>query len=133
MMDTSAFVALVEEQDDALLCNASLQAHRFLQYVTSTVMAETHRRLLFDHGRDAALRFLRGLYRGDTTIVRPEEQDERSAVEIIERYADLRLSLCDALTSAVMLRLGVKRVFTYDRAHFLPIGFVTVPPLDVYP
>ena len=130
-MDTSGFVALVQGQQDALLCSASLQARGFPQYVTLTVVAETHRRLLFDHGRDVALRFLADLYSGDTAVVRPEEQDERSAVGLIGKYADLRLTLCDALTCAIMFRLGIMRAFTYDHNHFHPIGFITVPPLDL--
>jgi predicted nucleic acid-binding protein len=99
--------------------------------VTSLVIAETHRRLLFDHGYEAADRFLTAVYGAEATIVRPTEVDEHEAVRLLRKYSDLGLTLCDALTVAVMSRLGIVRVFTYDRAHFLPVGLITVPPLDI--
>lgn len=131
MMDASGYIALVEELQDALLCRASLQARRFPQVVTPGVVSETHRRLLFDHGRRAAWDFLVELYSSQTTIVRPDEHDERAAMRLIDKYADVRLTFCDALTSAIMLRLGAKRVFTYDRSHFWAVGLIAIPPLDL--
>jgi predicted nucleic acid-binding protein len=130
-MDTSAYVGFVERRSDALACSTSLWSRRFPRYVTSPIIAETHRRLLFKHGYQAAARFLTAVYGSDTTIVRPTEVDEDEAVRLVRKYSDLRLTLCDALTMAVMSRLRISRVFTYDHRHFLPVGLVPVPPLDI--
>ena len=132
MMDTSAYVALIEQQQDAVACSASLDSRRFPRYVTSTIIAESHRRVLFKHGRQAADRFLGAVYAGGAaTIVRPDANDEREAMRFIDKYSDLNLTLCDALTFSVMLRLGIKRAFTYDRRDFWAVGIIVVPPLDI--
>jgi len=131
MMDTSAYLGLREDHQDVILCSYSISATRLPKYVSSTVVAETHRRLLYDHGRKAALDFLRDLYANDTTIVRPERYDEEEAIRILRKYQDLHLTLCDALTFALMLRLGIKRAFTLDCNHFWAIGFTVIPPFDL--
>ena len=130
-MDSSAYIGFVERRLDALTCSTSLRSRRFPRYVTSLVIAETHRRLLFDHGYEAADRFLAATYGGEAIVVRPTQVDEVQAVRLIRKYSDLRLTFCDAISMAVMLRLGILRAFTYDRAHFWAVGFITVPPLDL--
>jgi len=130
-MDSSAYIGFVERRLDALTCSTSLRSRRFPRYVTSLVIAETHRRLLFDYGHQAADRFLAATYGGEAIVVRPTIVDEAEAVRLFRKYSDLRLTLCDALTMAVMLRLGILRVFTYDRKHFCAVGFIVVPPLDL--
>lgn len=130
-MDTSAYVAFVERRPDALAFSASLWSRRFPRYVTSAVIAETHRRLLFRHGYEAADRFLMAVYAGEATIVRPTEDDEDEAVRLLRKYSDLRLTFCDALTMAVMIRMSVVLAFTYDHRHFWAVGFIAVPPLNI--
>jgi predicted nucleic acid-binding protein len=131
MMDTSAYLGILEQRPDAQACAASLHTRRFPRYVTSTVIVEAHRRLLFDYGYETADRFLGCVYAGETIIVRPTQVDESEAVTLLRKYPDLRITLCDALTMTVMLRLGVIRAFTYDCVHFWAVGLIAVPPLDM--
>ena len=131
MMDTSAYVGFAEQRPDALTCNESLRSRRFPRYVTPFVIAETHRRLLFDHGYQVAERFLAVIHGGEATVTRPTHDDEADAVQLIRQYSALRLTFCDAVGMTVMLRLGILRAFTYDRAHFWAVGFIAVPPLDL--
>ncbi len=131
MMDTSAYLGLKEDHQDVILCSHSVSATRLPKYVSSMVVAETHRRLLYDYGRKAALDFLRDLYANDTTIVRPDRHDEDEAIRMLKQYREHRISLCDALTFALMLRLGIKRAFTLDCNHFWTIGFTVIPPFDL--
>ena len=131
MMDTSGYLALFERRPDALACDASLQSGHFPRYVTSAVIIEAHRRFLFDHGWQTAVGFLEDVYNGQTIIVRPDEEDERNARRLIQKYSDQDLTLCDALTFVVMFRLGIERAFTYDNNHFWTVGFVAIPPFYV--
>jgi len=130
-MDSSAYIGFVEGHPDTLACSASLRFRRFPRFVTSPVIAETHHRLLFDYGYEAADRFLAAVFGGEATIVRPTEVDELEAARLIRKYADLKLTFCDAISMTVMLRLGILRVFTYDRKHFCAVGFIAIPPLDL--
>lgn len=131
MMDTSGYLALREGRREAHHCQTEVQLRRVPVYVTSPVIIETHRRLLFDFGRQAALDFLAALYRSSTRIVRPNESDELRALLLLKKYSDSRLTLSDALVFSVMLRLGIKRAFTYDRRHYWTLGFTVIPPLDL--
>jgi len=131
MMDTSAYLGILEQRPDARACAASLHTRHFPQYVTSAVIVEAHRRLLFDYDYETADRFLGYAYAGQTIIIRPTQVDESEAVSLLRKYSGLRITLCDALTMAVMFRLGVVRAFTYDRSHFWAVGLITVPPLDI--
>lgn len=130
-MDTSAYLGFVERRPDALACSVSLRSRRLPRYVTSPVIAETHRRLLFDYGYETADRFLMAIYGGEATIVRPAEADEDAAVRLLRKYSGLKLTFCDALTMAVMIRMSIARAFTYDHAHFRAVGLIAVPPLDI--
>jgi len=132
MMDTSAFVAILgEQQSESIHCRQSIQSKNLPVYVTSDVIVESHRRLLFDHGRQLGNQFLEEVYRSDIEVIRPREKDEQEAIQLIQKYADLDLTFCDAITFSVMLRLGIVRAFTHDRNHFWAVGFITVPPLDI--
>jgi predicted nucleic acid-binding protein len=84
--------------------------------------------MLQDFGDAPALRFLEDLYSSTTHIERPDEVDEQSAIALIRKHAALNLSLCDALTAAIMLRLGIPTTFSRDRRDFAPMGFSVVPP-----
>ena len=130
-MDTSAFIELRRGNQEAILCDEAIRDRRLPIYVTSTVVAETHRRFLFDFGHGAARQFLDRARSGMFQIVRPTEADEVDAIQLLDRYADLHMTLCDALSMAVMLRIGIARAFTYDRRHFSAAGFVVIPPLYI--
>ncbi|HZV35595.1 MAG TPA: PIN domain-containing protein [Verrucomicrobiae bacterium] len=48
-------------------------------------------------------------------------QDHGNALEILRSHRDKTYSLCDALSFAVMRRLGIRRVASFDR-HFKQFG-----------
>lgn len=78
-------------------------------------------------GNRAAYRFLRDLERGRTTIIRVRAADEERAKQILGHYADKDFSFTDAISFAVMERLGISRAFTFDR-DFAQYGFTIVRP-----
>ena len=60
------------------------------------------------------------------SLYRFKESDEIEAIEILNRYSDHRLSFHDALCAAAMKRLGIAKVFTFDR-DFAVLGFMVLP------
>jgi predicted nucleic acid-binding protein len=60
------------------------------------------------------------------SVLRSDPDDENSALGLLERFADQRLSFTDAVSFALMRRHGLKRAFTFDR-HFVMAGFVRWP------
>ena len=78
-------------------------------------------------GRDAARTFLRGFERSRIAVIRPTDEDERHAREIVYRYLDKDFSLTDALSFAVMRRLHIATAFSFD-SDFRQFGFATATP-----
>ena len=96
-------------------------------FITLPTIYETQRRILFDLGRQKADQFLDHIYDGSVKIERTFEEDEQNARGLIKKYADLELTLTDACNMTVMIRLGIAKVFSFDR-HFPLVGFIRIPP-----
>jgi uncharacterized protein len=128
-VDTSAYYAAVDRRDASHAAVAAtmreLFAARRRLTTTNAVLFELHGLLLNRLGRRLALETL-GELRVSQTIVRVCERDEARAEEILTRYEDKDLSPTDALSFAVMERLGIGAALTLDR-HFAQFGWVTVP------
>lgn len=96
-------------------------------FTTNFVVAETHALVLARINRDVAAMVLRQIAESRlTTIVRASAGDERRAREIIEQYADKSFSLTDAVSFAVMERLGIQQALTLDQ-HFVQYGWSVLP------
>jgi predicted nucleic acid-binding protein len=133
-MDTGAFLALINPHDTnhqkATECLNMIARHRLPVFVAVPTIYESYRRILFDLGPRIAKRFLQELYDGSVTIVRTMEEDEREARRLLERYEGLQLTLTDSANMAVMARLGIAQVFSFDR-HYLQAGFARIPPFSL--
>ncbi|MBU6410470.1 MAG: PIN domain-containing protein [Verrucomicrobia bacterium] len=104
---------------------------RHIQFVTTLpVLCEIHAAFSRNSRK-------RALVLGDlwqNPVVKIEEithRDQTTAMEILRLHPDKTYSLCDALSFAVMRRLGVSRAASYDK-HFRQIGGIDVIPLH-YP
>ena len=75
---------------------------------------------LLDHwlGTSALLRFLADVDAGSFQIEAFLPEDLRRCQELLQRYADLNLGLCDAAVAATAERLGIDRILTVDERHF---------------
>jgi predicted nucleic acid-binding protein len=79
-------------------------------------------------GNAAARRFLQDLDRSKVTIlIRAEPADEAAARAIIYRQTDKDYSLTDAISFAVMTRLGLRQAFAFDK-HFEQYGWQMLQP-----
>jgi uncharacterized protein len=128
-IDTSAYYALADpdaaEHARALATFQRLTAEGAELYTTNFVAAETHGLILNRVNRDMAERVLDGLYASRMRIMRASEGDETRARQIIRQYRDKNYSLIDAISFAVMQRLHLRQVWTYDH-HFSQFGFTAM-------
>lgn len=131
MVDTSAIYATIDRSErdhaDAQAIAARLARERWRLFTTNYVVAETHALVLIRVNRAVAERVLDELDVSPTTVIRATEADEQRARAIVKQYRDKNFSLTDAITFAVMERLGMDRAFTFDR-NFAQYGFVPLQP-----
>ena len=124
-LDTSGFYAALNRKDaahrEARRLFSKAREERWAFFTTNFVVAETHALILIRRGRNHAWRFLQSIYTGSINVIRAEEQDERRARSIMDRYADKDFSYCDAISFAVMERLGISEVVSFD-VHFRQYG-----------
>jgi predicted nucleic acid-binding protein len=132
LIDSGPLIALANNLDSkhavATDCLQRVVAQRLPVLVTRPTIHEAHRRILFDAGFRAAMRFLRAIFDGQTTVVEVINDDVADAIKFITQYEARRLTLTDATSMAVMLRLQVAQVFSFDD-DFLIAGFRRIPPL----
>jgi predicted nucleic acid-binding protein len=134
LLDTGALLALADETDAhhtaATDCLIAVARHRLPVFIAVPTIYETHRRILFSLHRNAAVEFLDRIYDGSVNVVQTIHEDEQRARGLIQRYADQDLTLVDAANMAVMIRLGIAAVFSFD-AHFLQSGLIRIPPFHL--
>jgi uncharacterized protein len=131
LVDSSASYALIDPREtwhaEALAIRDRLIAERWRLFTTNFLLAETHALLVSRMGRAVAARALFEIDRSATTVIRASAADERRARAIIAQYDDKAFSLTDAISFAVMDRLGLVHAFTFDR-HFAQYGFIALTP-----
>ena len=130
-VDTSGWFPLVEPLDgshESTAAELRAQLESGARVVTTNlVIAETHALLLRRSHRAAALAFLREVRRSPNIVVTSDaELEERAQRDWLERFADHRFSLTDAVSFAVMSERGIQNALTTDH-HFTIAGFLRVP------
>lgn len=133
-VDTSAYYAIADARDQD--STRSRETLRWLVsggaelVTTNFIVAELHALFITRGNRESARRSLLTFDRSRlTTVVRATEDDERRAKDIVLQYGDKDFSLTDAISFAVMERLGISHAFTLDR-HFRQYGWQVVDSLD---
>jgi predicted nucleic acid-binding protein len=118
-VDSSAYLALLDRRDEhhahARIILARLIRGRYRQYTTNTVLIECPALILSVLGNRLAYEFLQEISRGNTTIIRVRESDEKRAMQVLGRYTDKDFSFNDAISFAVTERLGISAGYTFDR------------------
>lgn len=123
LFDTSAFIALACPKDrhhaEALAKRDRLAEERHPVYATNAVLYETLNWLAVRMGPRQASRFGREVRRGsDLTIVTLAPEDEGGALAVLEKFSQIPLSFVDASSIHLFDKLGMDRVFSFDR-HFV--------------
>lgn len=131
LVDSSANLALLDRGDGhhraAIAIMDSLIQQRYRQYTTNAMLIESHALVMSVLGIRIANQFVREATGGRLTIVRVRASDEERAREILYRYEDKSFSYNDAISFAIMERLGIDLAFTFD-SDFRQYGWSVVAP-----
>jgi predicted nucleic acid-binding protein len=131
LIDSSAYLALLNRHDRNHEAAASildwLIAERYRLYTTNAMLIESHALILSVLGNRIANRFLVDMKESSTVIVRVRGSDEERAREILYHYEDKIFSYNDAISFAVMERLGIQLAFTFD-SDFRQYGWSVAAP-----
>jgi predicted nucleic acid-binding protein len=112
-LDSGAFFALLVAEDTFHQCAVELFQHAdsegWVLVTTNLVVIETYALLLARtrRGRDNAIAFLNSIEASACHIERITKEDEAEGIEIVRAHQDKTYSLCDAISFAVMKRMGI--------------------------
>ena len=129
-LDTSAFVALEDRSE-----RRHAQARAFYEsltprdqlYTTNYVVDETVTRLRYTIGHAAAVTFAETVLKSRLfRIVYVDAELEKSALNVLRKYKDKRLSFTDCISIAAVERLRLDAVFAFDD-DFVAVGLWAVP------
>jgi predicted nucleic acid-binding protein len=125
-VDSSVYLALLDADDEhhqaATRIVHQLAQARYRQFTTNVLLIESHALILSVLGRTQASQFLKDMQESHTVILRVRSADEERAKQILFQYEDKDFSFADAISFAVMERLGIRLAFTFDR-DFAQYGF----------
>lgn len=135
-VDSSAYLALIDRRDqhhgEAQDVIAGLTANGYPAFTTTIVVIEAHALVLANLGREHARQFLLDSAASDTRIVQVRARDEAAGRAILFRYTDKDWSFTDAISFAVVERLGIRLAFTFDD-DFTQYGFTRLTPAFLQP
>ena len=129
LVDSSAVIALLNENDrfHQEATDFFTEAAETLAWSALDVTAhESFTRVRYHRHLLAALEHYDFLRCPDYEVLRFTSEDEDEARALLAKYDDQVLSYHDALCAAVMLRIGIFKIFTFDRDFWTP-GFQVLP------
>jgi len=116
LLDASAILAAADTADlNHAAARAYLERLDEPLLVGALTLAEADHLLQRELGPDATLALLESIASGAVRVVQPTDADLARAAELLAAAAEDRPRLSDALLVAAALRLGVRRVATFDR------------------
>jgi uncharacterized protein len=134
LVDTGAFYALADRADVNHASAASCLDELDDRLATHPLIAaETWYLLESRLGRHAARRFAEQLAHGRIDLLSVEAADYAAALELEQRYQNLKLGLTDAVSFALCARERITTVFTFDRKDFGAFRFARDRPLRLVP
>jgi predicted nucleic acid-binding protein len=104
---------------------AQLANERRPLLTSNLVVAESHALMMRRLGRDIAGRWLAESY-SQFNVVLEGADDSLAARGILVRYADKAFSYADAVSFAIMERLGIRTAFSFDE-DFRQFGLDVIP------
>jgi predicted nucleic acid-binding protein len=137
LLDASAILAAADTADlNHPAARAYLERLDEPLLVCALSLAEADHLFQRELGPAATLALLESITSGALRVVQPTDDDMARAAELLAAAADHRPRLSDALLVAAALRLGVRRVATFDRrplAVLAPRGPRGERPFDLEP
>lgn len=126
-IDTGAFLALYMERDQYHRHAIKIFPALARPFLTSNHVVDELATLL---GRIAGYRYaadrIDDLYASESIDVLPSTRDDEiEAIRWMRKYADKEISFTDCVSFALMRRLRIRTVFSFDR-HFRDAGFQVI-------
>lgn len=133
-VDTSAWAAITDSKDTNHAAATSFMkqlARKSHLVITNYILDEAYTLLLMNVGYRATVQFKQKLdlmhQQGLVSVHWVDESTAMAAWSIFERFnTDKHWSFTDCVSFAVMKKVGIKEVFTFDH-HFSQMGFLRVP------
>ncbi len=129
MLDSGPLISLYIEEDsrkESVKKNLNIFGdQKYPLCITNLTIAEVQRRIIYDDHIERGINFLDDIYDGSMNILEIENDDIKMAISIIKKFNDQKISFTDSITMAVMKRLGILKVYTYD-IHFTYLGYVLI-------
>ncbi len=122
LVDTSAWIFLFDQRrggPEAIQASHFYRQNKEPLAVTDLIVEETHKWLVH-HGfpKERGLEILKGFVDRDFAEILPiEDTDRTTAYLLSKKYQDQNISYTDALSVAIMKRVKLKEIFSFD-AHF---------------
>ncbi|HLF18998.1 MAG TPA: PIN domain-containing protein [Candidatus Omnitrophota bacterium] len=130
LLDTAALYAIADSRDKyhskAVSFLNQIQKSSQPLFISNVTIYEAYRLILHRLDIKKALFFLEEIFDGSIRIEYITTADERIARDCLKKYDDQPFSFVDALNFAVMGRIKIAKVFTFD-SHFNIIGFEQMP------
>jgi predicted nucleic acid-binding protein len=129
LVDTSAYFAILDKTDKNHNKAINFLTNNTYPLITTNIIViETINLVNARLGHHQAIALGKKLYdKKFTTVLNITSEDEKKAWQIFQKYADKDFSLTDCSSFAVMERLKMNKVFTFD-IHFIQFGkFLLVP------
>jgi uncharacterized protein len=126
-LDSGAFFALLVAEDTfhqrAIELFQRADAENWDLVTTNLIVVETYTLILARtrRGRDNAIAFLDSFDSSSVHVERITKSDEALGAEIVRTQQDKMYSLCDAISFAVMRRMGIVETISFDK-HFREYG-----------
>lgn len=131
-IDTSAFLSLEDESDqhheEALRFRAKvLSKGNYEMTTTSYILDETLTLIRARLGIKASIDFSKKIRKSKVVEILPISREiEEEALDLFEKYDDKDFSFTDCVSFSVMLKMGIKEAFAFDR-HFDQMKMVRRP------
>lgn len=130
-IDTGAFLSRHLENDQFHRISIKVwkeiekQYHAF--YTSNFILNETLTLIARRAGGKFAAQIANHLYQSELlNILRPEEEDEKAAIKLMDKFSDHQIGFTDCLSSVLMQKHEIKNIFTFDQ-HFLLWKFKILP------
>jgi len=125
-LDTGAFLALADEDDDyhsvAKSLHAQLLGTRARLLTSNFVLAETYTLIRFKVSHNAAVEFMKQFDQTGIKVLRVSEAIEHTAKSVFTRYADKEFSFVDCTSFALIDHHRLDQAFAFD-GHFRQYRF----------
>jgi predicted nucleic acid-binding protein len=125
-LDTGAFLALADEDDDyhsvAKSIHAQLLGARAQLLTSNFVLAETYTLIRFKVSHNAAVEFMKQFDQTGIKVLRVSEAIEHTAKSIFTRYDDKEFSFVDCTSFALIDHHRLDHAFAFD-GHFRQYRF----------